>query len=309
YGINVFHINADQMPVAEMQLPAHLFSRYNIGVWAWELPEMLDEHLSGFNRLNEVWAVSSFVQDAVAKKSPVPVLRMPHAVSVTVSENASRADFGLPENKFLFLTMYDFSSYQERKNPQAALAAFEHAFGQGNANVALVIKTQNAQFHEQDVQALRDRIAGRENIIWINETLTRQQVYDLQFVCDSLVSLHRSEGFGFAPAEAMLMGKPVIATNWSGNTDYMHAHNSLLVNYRPVTIKEDIGVYRAGQVWAEPDVQHAAQLMRQVVEDEALRARISIEAKRTIQEEFSPEAIGRRISARLAFIQRNLLVK
>ncbi len=155
--------------------------------------------------------------------------------------------------------------------------------------------------------ALRDRIAGRDNVIWINETLSRQQVYDLQSVCDALVSLHRSEGFGLGPAEAMFLGKPVIATNWSGNTEFMRPHNSLPVNYRLVTIEKDVGVYRAGQVWAEPDVAHAAALMRRTVEDDAFRTNISIEAQRTMQEEFSPEAIGARIRARLLFIQNNLL--
>jgi glycosyltransferase involved in cell wall biosynthesis len=307
YGINVFHINADQMPEAEMQLPTHFFARYNIGFWHWELPEMLDQHLAGFHRLNEVWVPTAFVQDAVARKSPVPVVRMPHAIRFNVSEGAQRSHFGLPESKFLFLMMYDFSSYQERKNPQAALEAFERAFPSADANVALVIKTQNAQFHEQDVQALRERIAGRSDVIWINETLSRQQVYDLQSVCDALVSLHRSEGFGLGPAEAMFLGKPVIATNWSGNTEFMRAHNSLPVNYRLITIEKDVGVYRAGQIWAEPDVAHAAQLMRRTVEDQAFRAGISLEARRTMQEEFSPEAIGARIRARLAFIQSNLL--
>ncbi|MBV8666382.1 MAG: glycosyltransferase family 4 protein, partial [Burkholderiaceae bacterium] len=308
HRINVFHINADQMPEAEMHLPAHIFARYNIGFWHWELPEMLEEHLAGFNRLNEVWVPTAFVQDAVAKKSPVPVVRMPHAIQFSVSENASRAQFGLPEDKFLFLMMYDFSSYQERKNPQAALAAFEQAFAHANDKVALVIKTHNAQFHDKDVQALRDRIAGRADVIWINETLSRQQVYDLQSVCDALVSLHRSEGYGLGPAEAMFLGKPVIATDWSGNTEFMRPYNSLPVNYRLVEIQKDVGVYRAGQIWAEPDVAHAALQMRRVVEDDALRANISAEARRTMREEFSPEAIGKRIKARLAFIQNKLIL-
>jgi glycosyltransferase involved in cell wall biosynthesis len=307
YGTNVFHINADQMPEAEMHLPSHLFFRYNVGFWHWELPEMLDEHLAGFNRLDEIWVPTAFVQDAVAKKSPVPVVRMPHAIHFTLSAGATRAAFGLPDGKFLFLMIYDFSSYQERKNPQAALLAFERAFPRGSDNVALVIKTQNGQFHESDVRALRARLSGRENVIWINETYTRQQIYDLQSVCDALVSLHRSEGFGLGPAEAMFLGKPVIATNWSGNTEFMRPQNSLLVNYRLVTIEKDIGVYRAGQTWAEPDVDHAALLMRQIVEDEALRARISTEARRTMREEFSPEAIGQRIRARLTFIQNRVL--
>lgn len=280
HPINVFHINADQMPEAEM-------------------------HLAGFNSLNEVWVPTGFVQEAVAKSSPVPVVRMPHAIHFTVSPDASRARFGLPEDKFLFLMMYDFSSYQERKNPQAALDAFDLAFKQdgSDSKVALVIKTQNAQFHNADVAALRARLAGRRDVVWINETLSRQEVYDLQSVCDALVSLHRSEGYGLGPAEAMFLGKPVIATNWSGNTEFMRPQNSLPVNYTLVKIEKDVGVYKAGQTWAKADVAHAASLMRQIVEDEGLRARISAEARRTMLEEYSPAVVGQRIRARLEYIR------
>lgn len=308
YPVNVFHINADQMPEAAASLPAVFAGRHNIGFWHWEMRDMLDQHLSGFDSLDEVWVPTAFVQEAVAKRSPVPVVRMPHAIHFTVSPDASRKQFALPEDKFLFLMMYDFSSYQERKNPQAALQAFDLAFGGNSGQAMLVIKTQNAQQHPADVAALQARLAGRTDIVWINETLSRQAVYDLQSVCDALVSLHRSEGYGLGPAEAMFLGKPVIATNWSGNTEFMRQDNSLPVNYRLVKIERDIGVYRAGQSWAEADVGHAAALMRQIVADPALRQRIATEARRTMQEEFSPEVIGQRIRERLAHISRTLQV-
>jgi glycosyltransferase involved in cell wall biosynthesis len=303
YPINIFHINADQMPVVESNIPSHLFTRYNIGFWHWELPELPEHDHAGFNSLNEVWVPTGFVQESIAKCSPVPVVRMPHAIHFTVSPDANRQRFGLPEDKFLFLMMYDFSSYQERKNPQAALEAFDRAFAGKGDQAVLVIKTQNAQFHHAAVALLQEKLAGRKDIVWINETLPRQAVYDLQSVCDALVSLHRSEGYGLGPAEAMFLGKPVIATNWSGNTEFMRQDNSLPVNYTLVKIEKDVGVYLAGQTWAEPDVDHAASLMAQVVADPALRERISKQAKRTMVEEYSPEVIGQRIRARLAYIQ------
>lgn len=301
HNVNVFHINADQMPAAELSLPSHLFARYNIGFWNWELPELPPEYYGSFSQLDEVWAPSGFVQDAVSKCSPVPVVRMPHAVRFSISEQACRSHFGLPESKFLFLMMYDFSSYQERKNPKAALEAFDRVFGKGG-KAALVIKTQNSQFHEADCAALRDFLSGREDVLWIDRTLSRQEIYDLEYVCDALVSLHRSEGYGFALAEAMFLGKPVIATNWSGNTEFMTPQNSLPVNYRLIAIDEDIGVYKAGQVWADPDVEQAAFQMRKIVEDDNMRKSISREARRTMISDFSPEAIGQKIRARLDFI-------
>ncbi|MBR7798710.1 glycosyltransferase family 4 protein [Undibacterium fentianense] len=307
HGINVFHINADQMPEAEMQLPSHFFTRYNIGFWHWELPEMRIEHRAGFNQLDEVWVPTAFVQESIAKHSPVPVIRMPHAINFSISNKAHRAEFGLPEGKFLFLIMYDFSSYQDRKNPQAGLDAFEKAFGSGNDKAMLVIKTQNAQHHPEDMRILQTRLGHRHDIIWINETLSRQQVYDLQYVCDALISLHRAEGYGLGPAEAMFLGKPVIATNWSGNTEFMRQDNSLLVNYKLVKIENDIGVYQAGQTWAEADSNHAADLMQQLVSDPLLYEKISNAASRTMREEFSPAVIGKRIEDRLLYIQENMM--
>jgi glycosyltransferase involved in cell wall biosynthesis len=303
HGINVFHINADQMPVAELHLPAHVFERFNIGFWHWELPDMRDEHLAGFRRLSEVWAPSAFVQDAVSKKSPVPVVRMPHAIRFSTSSDADRRRFNLPEDRFLFLMMYDFSSLQERKNPAGALKAFDLAFKRDNAKATLVVKTQNANHHPQDLAELRQRLSGRTDVVWINETLSRQSVYDLYAVCDAFVSLHRSEGWGLGPIEAMYLGKPVVATNWSGNVDFMRPDNSLPVDYRLVKIERDVGPYLAGHMWADPDVEHAAWLMRRVMDDHEFRARISGAAMRTVREDFSPEVIGRRIRARLDYVQ------
>jgi glycosyltransferase involved in cell wall biosynthesis len=139
--------------------------------------------------------------------------------------------------------------------------------------------------------------------VWINETLSRQDVYDLYAVCDAFVSLHRSEGWGMGPIEAMFLGKPVVATNWSGNADFMRPDNSLPVNYRLVKIERDVGPYRAGHTWADPEIEHASWLMRRVMDDDELRARISREAMRTVRDDYSPEVIGRRIRARLEYVQ------
>lgn len=307
YGINVFHINADQISEAALQLPSHFFSRYNIGYWHWELPDMLPEHRSGFDNLNEVWVPTAFVQEAVAKVSPIPVVKIPHAIHFTTSAQASRAQFNLPQDKFLFLVMYDFSSFQDRKNPDASIRAFEQAFETTATDIALVIKTQNSHHHPDDVAKLKQRLSAFNNIFWIDKTLSRQEVYDLQSVCDCFVSLHRSEGYGLGPAESMFLGKPVIATNWSGNTEFMQQHNSLLVDFELIQIPNDVGVYKAGNTWAEPSVAHAAQLMRLVVTDHDLRERIGRAASKTMQDLYSPEIIGKRIRERLAFIQNDII--
>lgn len=306
YGINVFHINADQMPVVQQTLPADFFkNRYNIGFWHWELPELPDVFLSGFNGLDEVWTPTGFVHDAVSRKSPVPVVKIPHAIEFFVTD-CKREDFGLPQDRFLFLVMYDFSSYQERKNPKGALEAFDRAFGKNGQQAALVIKTQNSHNHPEARQELETWLDGRNNVLWLDRTLTRQEVYNLESLCDCFLSMHRSEGFGLGPAEAMYLGKPVIATNWSGTTEFMRQDNSLPVNYQLVAINEDIGVYKKGQIWADPDLDHAAWLMRQAVDDTDLRERIGRAAQHSIRTEFSPLRIGRMQQERLQFIRTYL---
>jgi glycosyltransferase involved in cell wall biosynthesis len=113
------------------------------------------------------------------------------------------------------------------------------------------------------------------------------------------VSLHRSEGFGLVLAEAMSLGKPVVATGWSGNMDFMNVGNSCPVEFGLVTLDRDHGPYEAGQRWADPDVDHAAHCMRRVFEDAAFRTRVGAEASRTIRGQYGPAAAAARYLARL----------
>ena len=218
---------------------------------------------------------------------------------------ARRSDFALPEDAFLFLVMYDMRSYQARKNPDAAIAAFERAFADGK-QAALVVKINNGQAFPGDLARLQERMKGNPGIRLIDQRLTRQQVYDLESVCDAFLSLHRSEGFGLGLAESMFLGKPAVGTNWSGNTDFMDARNSCPVDCTLVTLAEDCGPYKAGERWAEPDIDHAAWYMRKLVDDPAWRRRIAEAGRKTITEEFSAQAVGQSYCKRLDVIFRLL---
>jgi len=238
----------------------------------------------------------------VSAKSPIPVLLMPHAISIEQPLPYSRADFGLPENEFLFLMMYDMSSFQKRKNPQAVIQAFKTAFPDANG-VKLVIKTQNSHLHPQELAELRGFLEESPGLIHIDKTLSRSEIYGLENVCDSFVSLHRSEGFGLPLAESMYLGKPVIATGWSANTDFMNHENSCLVNYKLVELTETIGPYDKGQLWAEPDVEHASWYMRKVHGDDIFRRPIAAAASASIREHYAPEVIGSIYRKRLNVIE------
>lgn len=299
YQVNVFHMNPDSLQHALQYFGQELFDhRYNIGYWAWELPEFPDEYVSAFSLVQEVWVPSQFIADSVAAKSPVPVIRIPHAVNMDPSIPADRSRFGLPQECFLFLSMYDPNSFEQRKNPLGAIRAFKRAFAPDRNDVGLVVKVSYP--NEWELAKLQQEKGDWPNIIILAETMARDDVLCLMQSVDCFVSLHRSEGFGLVIAEMMALGKPVIATNWSGNTDFMNETNACAVGYQLVQIGEDIGPYKAYQIWAEPDLDHAASFMERLVSDPDYRRMIASLGQESVRGNLSPANVGTMIRNRLS---------
>jgi glycosyltransferase involved in cell wall biosynthesis len=291
----ILHVNADQIPLVRTQLPQLFDARARtIGCWHWELPELPDVYVPSAEPFDELWAPSLFIQSALASKLTIPVVHMPHGIEVTEVEPCTPQELGVPPDHFTFLCMFDFDSIAQRKNPMGAIDAFQRAFPDPS-RTALLIKTTGAERHRDAYEALR----GRPGVHLIDQTLSRARTNGLVAACDAVVSLHRSEGFGLVLAEAMYFGKPVIATGWSGNMDFMNSGNSCPVAFDLVTLDRAHGPYAAGQQWAEPDVGDAARHMRRIVEDDAHRAQIGARAMHTIRTHFSPAAAGTRYRKRL----------
>jgi len=305
YGANVFHIDP---PVARDIDHHHGIefrkNKYNIGYFAWELPEFPDAWMPSLDYFDEIWCPSNFVRDSIALKALFPVLTMAHSIGFKrpdAGNAALRAQFGLPADRFLFLTLFDLNSYTARKNPRAVVDAFRLS-GLSAGPAALVIKVQNADANASDYAALVDSVRDLPGTVIIKHTLSRSDVYALEAACDCFVSLHRSEGFGLAVAECMYLGKPVISTDWSATAEYVDAECGLPVRYSLVQLEETHGPYTKGSTWAEPDVGHAAQLMRDIAWAPAEAARIGAAARRAIEGRFSPALIGARYRRRLEAI-------
>jgi glycosyltransferase involved in cell wall biosynthesis len=299
YPVNLFHLDAPQTVLIDKCHGAQFRrSRYNIAYWAWELPEFPDAWLANFDFIDEVWTPSRFVQESIGAKSPVPVHVMPHAVGLPATTPASRAGLGLPSHDLLFLTVFDLGSTQARKNPQAALDAFRHAYPDPRG-VHLVVKTQGGDNEGREAEALRVAVAETPGTTLIHRSMSRAELAALQAACDCFVSLHRAEGFGMALAESMLAGRPVIATGWSGNLEFMNPDNSCLVNHRLVEIEHTIGPYKKGQQWAEPDIEHAAWWMRELAEKPARREEIGRAGQAHVREYLAPQRIGELYARRL----------
>ncbi|HEY1014642.1 MAG TPA: glycosyltransferase family 4 protein, partial [Herpetosiphonaceae bacterium] len=265
YAISLFHVNADMtFPVREQLGPAAYEGRYNIACWFWELATFPRRWHSCFEPYDEIWAASRFIQQALLAHTDKPVIYMPPPIAVELPEPGSRADVGLPEDACLYLFIFDALSVIERKNPWAVIEAFKQAFPpRERARARLVLKAGNLAHAPAEGARLRAALAEIDGIL-IDGYLSRREVNALIHHCDAYVSLHRSEGYGLTIAEAMALGKPVIATAYSGNLDLMAPEHSYLVPYRLVELPRDYPPYEAGMLWAEPHIGAAAEHFRAV---------------------------------------------
>lgn len=301
YGINIFHINADVLPSLYFSLGSDLFSKcYNVGYWAWELSKCPSEFDLAFDMVDEVWAISEFVAESFRQRSPVPVIYMPQPVTLSpLKKSYTRQYFGLPKKRFLFLFTFDSASFIDRKNPIAAVRAFKLAFPSGNEKVHFLFKTMNVPSADPLWDAFVKEAQTDERITIMAEKLDRDDVLGLYEISDAFVSLHRSEGFGRCLAEAMLFGKPVVATNYSGSREIANESSACVVNYTLIPVPENSYPFSTDQVWAEPDLEHAAELMRQLVVDETYRTDKAKAGKQHVLENFNEEKTGARYAERL----------
>lgn len=299
YRFNVVTVNADLAAESYRELgPDYYRHRHNIGLWFWELARFPDAWLPGFDLYDEIWVASRFCQEAIARASPVPVVKV--TLPIVVDESRARPDrarFGLDEGVFVFLFAFDYLSILERKNPLGTIEAFRRAFGT-RRDVRLVLKSINSRRAPEDAARVGRALEGLAGQV-IDEHLTAGDMTALLSTCDAFVSLHRSEGLGLGLATSMYLGKPVIATAYSGNMDFMDVNDSYLVRYRLVELDRDHGPYRRGNEWAEPDLDHAAALMREVFDERDRAARVGRRAAEDIRTRMSAAVCGRAIRARL----------
>lgn len=306
FPINCLCVNPDLLYLLPKWLRYEEWGRrYNIGYWFWELPNFPKTWRYATKVIDEVWVNTEYVASAM-RQACARVVKIPFAVEFDApAEKLDRNYFGLDQRAFLFLFSYDFLSSSGRKNPEAVIQAFLKAFpSTSEAGVGLIVKSVNGHLNQTQLNSLRDNFQHDPRITILDKQLRTEEMRALIGCSDCYVSLHRAEGLGLGMAEAMYLGKPVIATAYSGNMEFMNHENSCLVPYQLIAVKLDEYPNADGQVWADPDVDAAAQEMKKVFEDPSFAASIGNNAAEYMREHHSFAVAGKAVSERLQEIQR-----
>ncbi len=270
---------------------------YRIAMWWWETDVIPESWKLASRFVDELWAASRFVADGLRRALDVPVYHIPLGFEVSPVRPVDPSFYGVPAGSFIFLFIFDLRSTLERKNPLGLISAFKQAFQSGE-KVSLVIKISGVANHPEEFHRLQKE-AKKVGAIVIDQRLPRDELNGLIAACDCYVSLHRSEGLGLTLAEAMMLGKPSIATAYSGNLDFMDENNSLLVGYDLTEIETTAGPYEKGHRWAEPSIPEAANAMRWVFNHPEEARLLGERARLSTVRCFSPEQCGNRMLDRL----------
>ncbi len=306
HPVTIVCANPDGMTGARDEAGAAAFDgRHVVGMWWWEVAALPQRWLRAFDLVDEVWVGSRFVADVLAAVAPVPVVHLPLAVPEPVCSQAGRAQLGLPEERYLFGFVFDYASVAARKNPLGLIEAFTRAFPHGDGDgdgPGLVIKTLGGERHPVEHEAVLAAAAGRPDVTVIDAHLPAADKNALIRALDCYVSLHRSEGFGLTLAEAMLLGTPVVATDYGGSRDLVTAFNGLLVDAHPVPIGHGNDPYPADGEWADPDLDHAAAQLRDAFADPAAGRARAARARADVLARHAPAVAGRAMADRLAHV-------
>ena len=307
--VDLVHTNPNILASNPELLEQHsLQAPLRIGYWAWELEQFPAGWERFFAGYHEIWCPSSFTAQSLAQRSPVPVVALPHlpdwpALNARAqARQACNQQPTQPKRPFTFLTLFDFWSTAERKNPAGVITAFQQAFPRGQPQgpaVQLLIKASSAEQFPEQAAALRKLSAGDPRIHWIEALLPQHQLEALYHQADALVSLHRAEGFGLTLAEAMAQAIPVIATGYSGNLDFMPPGSAALIPWSPCRIPRTRGDYVAGALWAEPNLASAAAAMQRLANDPEGARQLGLRGQAISRERLS--------SARLSAVVRQRL--
>jgi glycosyltransferase involved in cell wall biosynthesis len=293
-------VNAPSLPLMLARAaPDFLRKRRVVGAWAWELPVVPAAWEIGARYVHEIWACSPYAAAALERILPGRVRAVPYPLGLLPAPSAQpdRAAFGLPDAAVVTAIIFNLAGSITRKNPLAGIAAHKRAFGDDPEQL-LVIKISGAAAFPREAAAVL-AAADARNIRVFSGDWPPARLASFLACADMLLSLHRAEGFGLVPAQAMFCGIPVVATGWSGNLAYMDATSAALAGYELVKVEDPTGIYPPlpGALWAEPDVAHAADLLRALGSDPAARAALGARGRAYAARALNGDALAGALAA------------
>lgn len=296
FGVNIYHMNPPEflgfLLRWRWRTGFRMAPYLNVMVPFWELPEMPSLWTDVLGSMDVILAPSHFVADSIRRSlSPRFLPQVIHYPQAVVAPQGIVPDRDKwlrgrdPDLAVLF--SFDAGSEIERKNPAAAVRAFEAAFPD-QEDAVFVLKVSRAGSASGPQWDVVKEAASRDpRIIVIDDHLTRHDLWQLFASVDVYLSLHRSEGLGLGMMEAMALGKVVVATGWSGNMDFTDSTTAMLVPYamKSVSGVQNLNYAAASHLsWADPDVAAAAEMLRTLSASPDMRASIGRSAIARIEE-------------------------
>ena len=287
---NLVVIGADQIPeLAKLSVNDWNISRYNIGAIFWEtdyFPPKISRSLSVFD---EFIVSSEYVANNLRKFTD-------KKISVVGLPIDNRLDFNLEnitKDKVTLYFNFDYFSDIYRKNVFTLVDYVRQKNMDSKNKLKLIIKSVNGRFVPLEQAYLNELTSGDENVHLIDTFLNERDFQNLLQEVDIYVSLHRSEGFGLGLAEAMKAGIPTMATEYSGNLDFMNSDNSYLVdfNLEPISDTRRSPYSAFGGMWAQPKFESFSQQIDEFLFKPEQRILRIAKAKETIDNEFSEMSI------------------
>ena len=309
--ILLLHVQPDDAVEIIVRLPPSSKDSRLIGFFMWETERLPLAHQLGALLMDEIWTGSRYCAQVLRDAAPSTTVSV---VGHAVEETEPSLDFnarllaGAEKDDFLFYFHFDARSWITRKNPAALVRAFLRAFPTGSEPVHLLIKIRRgagdgsleqaswwSEFFEESAQDQRIKV--------IDGDFSASQMAALLQAADAFVSLHRSEGFGYAVAEAMLAGKPVVVSDYSGVQDFVGPGEGLLVPVHRRRVQ--IGEFLYGdpaQLWADPDIEAAARALLRLTSEPSLAQTLGWNGQQRVRRECSTNALARRYAERLAVV-------
>ncbi len=307
HDVNVIVVNGDQMPSFAKDVgPGFFDGRTTIGVWWWEVdPFPFADWAPAMEWIDEIWVGTEFIRSLIEPHVDVPVWVFPVPVAVSKLETPlDRAHFGFGDDETIFLYVWDYHSTEARKNPSGLVEAYRRAFPDpAVSNTRLVLKCINHENLPEADEKVRLAAAGRDDIQFIDRFLSGREKNGLLELCDCYVSPHRSEGFGYTPAEAMLLGKPVVVTNYGGTTEYTDDQVARLVQWQPSLVGRGALPYPPDGRWADPDLDDLAAALQWIVAEPEAVAAMAARGEARVRENHGIETTGQAMKARLEIVR------